>query len=125
MAGGLLAEFFAIASKNCCNFAATGPNGKPDFCYPGPNCCRLKEDKFCDWFDRAVIACKPFRDQGLQQKWRELWEGAPEHIINKFCICGEEFRPTGRRQKYCSKCQKLSQTEKARLRKRRQRGKTR
>ena len=120
----LLGEFFAIAKKNCASYGSTGPYGKVDYCYPGPNSCVLKDDKFCPYFDRAVIDYKPFREAGLQQKWRELWEGAPERIINKLCVCGEEFRPTSPRQKYCAKCQKLNRTQKARLRKRRERAKS-
>jgi hypothetical protein len=120
MGGGLLWEFFLIAKRACANYGSNGPNGKLDYCYPGPHSCVLKDDKFCAYFDR-VIGYKPFRDQGLRQKWRELWEGAPERIINKLCVCGEEFRPTGRRQKYCPKCQKLSQREKTRLRMRKMR----
>lgn len=123
MGGGLLAEFFGIAIKHCANYGSTGPNGRLDYCYPGPHSCRLKDDKFCPYFDQAVIPYKPFREAGLQLKWQELWQGTPKRIINKVCPCGEEFRPTGRRQKYCSKCKKLSSTEKARLRKRRQRAK--
>jgi len=122
MGGGLLAEFFAIAKKNCANYGSSGPNGKVDYC-SGPHSCLLKEDKFCPYFDKAVIAYKPFREAGLQLKWQELWQGVPQLIINKVCQCGEEFRPTGSRQRYCSKCQKLSRTEKARLRKRKQRAK--
>lgn len=124
MSGGFLAEFFTIAKKNCANYGAIGPYGKVDFCYPGPNTCVLKDDKFCPYFDRAVIGCKPFLEIGLQQKWQELWQGAPDKIINKICgICREEFRPISPRQKFCFKCKKLNQSEKARLRKRKQRDK--
>jgi hypothetical protein len=120
MGSGLLAEFFAIAKKNCANYGAIGPYGKTDYCYPGPGSCVLKDDKFCRYFDEAVISYKPFREAGLQQKWRELWQGVPDKIINKICgICGEEFRPTGNRQRYCSKCRQLGNREKTRLRVRR------
>ena len=121
MGGGLLAEFFAIAKKNCANYGSAGPYGKADYCYPGPNSCVLKDDKFCPYFDRAVIGYKPFREAGLQLKWRELWEGAPAKIVNRICPCGDEFLPTSPRQRYCGKCQKLNRTQKARLRKRRER----
>jgi hypothetical protein len=120
---GLLEKFFIIAKKTCANYGSTGP-GKADYCYPGPNTCVLKDDKFCPYFDRAVIGYKPFREAGLQLEWQELWQGSPERIVNKTCLCGEEFRPTSPRQSYCGKCQKLNRTQKARLRKRRQRTKS-
>lgn len=118
---GLLDKFFKIAKVNCCNYAATGPGGKPDYCYPGPHSCCLKEDKFCDWFDQAVIAYGPFRREGLQAEWQELWQGTPGKIINKLCMCGEEFRPTASRQRLCVKCRGLNQKEKARMRMRKMR----
>jgi hypothetical protein len=45
--------------------------------------------------------------------------------VNKVCVCGEEFRPTGKRQKYCPKCHKLSRAEKTRLRVRKLRDRNR
>jgi hypothetical protein len=119
---GLLAKFFTIVRKDCANYSGTGPNGKLNYCYPGPNSCLLKDDKFCSYFDTAVIPYKPFRDEGLQLEWKEFWQGATK-IVNRACICGEEFRPTSPRQRYCGKCQKLNRTQKARLRKRKQRSK--
>jgi hypothetical protein len=122
--GEILAKFFAVAKKDCCNYSASGPNGKTDYCYPGPKSCFLKDDQFCKWFDEAVIAYKTYRDAGLHTQWRELWEGTPNRILNKLCkICGDEFRQTSPRQSFCLKCKKLSQTEAARLRKRREREK--
>lgn len=122
MNGGLLAEFFTIAKRHCSNYGAVGPYGKTDYCFPGPNACVLKEDKFCPYFDRAVIGYKPFREAGLHQKWQELWQGTPEKIINKICrICAEEFRPTSPRQKFCVSCQGKSRRERTRLRVRKHR----
>ena len=121
MGNGRRAGFFAIARKNCANYGSTGPNGKVDYCYPGPNTCVLKDGKFCGFFDRSVIGYKPFREAGLQLKWQERWDGVPAKIVKRICQCGEEFLPASPRQKNCEKCRKLSKREMARLRKRRQR----
>jgi len=126
MSNRLLAEFFTIAQKQCADYAKIGPGGKVDYCYGMGDSCILKEDKFCRYFGQAVIGYKPFRDAGLQQKWQELSQGTPKSIINRICgLCGEEFRPTSPRQRFCHKCKKLNKMEKARLRKRRQRDKIR
>lgn len=119
---GVLAKFFDLARKNCCNFSEKGPNGTHDYCLMGACTCLLKEDKICRYFGEAVVTYRALRDRGLQAEWQDLCQGVGA-VRNKVCVCGEEFRQTSPRQRYCPKCQKLSQTEKARMRKRRQREK--
>lgn len=119
---GVLTKFFSIAKTECANYSAKGPNGKQDFCWLGSCTCLLKDDKPCRYFGEAVIGYKPFRDKGLLAEWQDLCQGVGV-VKNKVCACGEEFRMVSPRQRYCPKCQRLSQTEKARLRKRRQREK--
>jgi hypothetical protein len=121
MASGLFAEFLGIARKNCCNYSEKGPGGKTDYCWTTGTSCLVKMDKFCDWFDRAVVACRPFRGRGLLAGWKLLWEKGPEQTNTKLCGCGEEFLKTSPRQKYCGKCSELSKREKTRLRVRKMR----
>lgn len=126
--GGLLSEFFAIAKRSCANYGGVGPYGKADYCYPGPNTCVLKEDKFCDHFDRAVIGYKPFREAGLQEKWQDYWRQqkilemdqqagltVEPRVSGLVCRCGKRFVPTGRRQRQCSECRLHTEAEQRKL----------
>jgi len=128
MGDGLLAEFFRIAKKQCANYGALGPYGKKDYCYPGPHSCVLKDDKFCPYFDRAVIGYKPFREAGLQQKWQDIWRQqktleidqqaglvAKPGVSGLVCRCGKSFVPTGRRQRQCPECRLQTEAEQKKL----------
>lgn len=110
--GEILAKFFGIARRDCCNYVAVGPWGKANYCLVLGSCV-LKEDRFCQWFNDAVIAYKPYRDAGLLAQWQELWQEAPTKILNRMCrVCGDEFRQTSPRQVFCVKCRVLNRTEK-------------
>ena len=109
-----LGKFFAKAKTDCCNYSALA-QGVADYCWLTGKPCLLRDDRFCKWFDEAVIAYKPFRVQGLYRQWREMWEGTPDRIVTRTCCnCGEEYRPTSPRQKFCVRCGSLNLTERDR-----------
>lgn len=128
MSRGLLAEFFKIAKKQCANYGAVGPYGKPDYCYPGPHSCVLKEGKFCPYFDRAVIGYGPLKRAGWQQKWQDYWRQQKTAEMDReaglvvklgisglVCGCGKTFAPKGRRQYQCPECRSEMKKEQTRL----------
>lgn len=118
-------KFAKFAQKNCCNYSASGPNGKVDFCWLEPRatqskCYPVYGKRGCKWFEDAVLPL----DKDLQAEWYLNAGIDPDELLgnHKVCECGERFQPTSSRNVRCPDCTRIREKEMARSRKRKQRG---
>jgi hypothetical protein len=124
--------FFKFAKGHCCNYSQVGPNGKSHYCWQEGCTCMLHPsvDMGCFYFVNAVLPL----NKELEAKWLALqkpWKTSPldpaqpkpasVRVLYRVCKCGQRFAPASNRQRLCPECGRTNRTEKARLRKRRQR----
>lgn len=104
-----------LIKETCCNYDSTTGG------------CLLLDNGFvvpCPQMFRQSVVCKFFRDVLLEDKRaKELKAEIFSPESRKVCAaCGGHFHALSNRAKYCAKCSKEQQRQKATERKRKQRG---
>ena len=99
-----------LIKSTCCN-------------YQQGNCLLLDDDEAtpCPQLLSRSLSCKWFRDVVLPADKDLYNEIMGSGILKKCCVCGQPFRASCNRAKYCERCQIIERRKQAAMRKRKQR----
>jgi hypothetical protein len=113
----MLGRKIKLLTNSCCNLFDNG------YCVFKEKRRIIHDDKPCKYFEKSVLPV----DEGLLELYKKTLEAEAhgdtlsrtqqqaiiqENSKNIKCEqCGNEFKPTSNRQKYCEKCRKIKRNE--------------